>query len=224
VFRLRHEACLLQHPYESVACSVKDGCICCLVVFGAARTIQTHFSIDLGLTVKELQLGHFTIGHWEATWDCVRKTPEVVIDIFKSMAALGTLPQVCHYADCNLPIVGQSNSEPVANLSSRDTESEKVLKFVTNTIANYLSNHMPYSHGQPTTLPTRVLDISNSRICLKESVPTKARYAALNHCWGRSHAFRTIQATYEKFQKSIIYDSLPKTFRDAVTFTRKLGV
>jgi hypothetical protein len=187
--------------YEGVAWFVKDGCIYCLVLSGAAPTIRAYSSTDLGLTVRELWLGHFIIGHGEATWDCVRKTPEVVIHILKSMAALGTLPQVCYYADCNLPIVVQSNYEPVANLSSRDTELETALKFVTDTIANYLSNHKSYGYNQPTTLPTCVLDISNSRICLKESVPTKAQYAAFSHCWGRSPSFRTTKATYEEFRK-----------------------
>lgn len=49
-------------------------------------------------------------------------------------------------------------------------------------------------------------------------------YATLSHCWGESRPLELTRANYDAFQKIISYKSLPKTFQDAVTVTRLLGL
>jgi hypothetical protein len=52
-----------------------------------------------------------------------------------------------------------------------------------------------------------------------------ARYVALSHCWGEIvPECVTTKATLEDRKKCIVYDSMPRTFQDAVKFTRSLRV
>lgn len=74
-------------------------------------------------------------------------------------------------------------------------------------------------------LPTRVLDVG-ATVRLVEAVEIGGRgcYAALSHCWGQSQHVTTTQGDYAQRKAGIVFSELPKTFRDAVMATRKLGV
>jgi hypothetical protein len=48
-------------------------------------------------------------------------------------------------------------------------------------------------------------------------------YIILSHCWGIEPPLTTTVSTLESRKSSVSMSSLPKTFRDAVTITRKLG-
>jgi hypothetical protein len=85
--------------------------------------------------------------------------------------------------------------------------------------------------GSDSPLPTRVLDVGahrNSdslRLCSTGRRPGK--YLALSHRWGEieeSQKFCTYSRNIDALHQSIDFDKLPKTFRDAVTVTRELGV
>jgi hypothetical protein len=55
----------------------------------------------------------------------------------------------------------------------------------------------------------------------------RGKYIALSHCWGKldeSQRFCTYRRNIDALCKSIDFDKLPKTFQDAVTVTRELGV
>lgn len=77
-------------------------------------------------------------------------------------------------------------------------------------------------------LPSRILDLGppegTSDLRLLVNVNTYGRYATLSHCWGKSQPLKLTESTYHEFQNKIIYTSLPKTFQDAVTATRALGL
>ncbi|PLN85313.1 HET domain protein [Aspergillus taichungensis] len=80
-------------------------------------------------------------------------------------------------------------------------------------------------------LPTRVLDLgenssSTSDIRLYVTRKEPEAYVCLSHCWGSHEESRPFQTTVEtllKFEEGISYHALPKSFQDAVVFTRKLG-
>jgi hypothetical protein len=78
--------------------------------------------------------------------------------------------------------------------------------------------------GQETFLPTRILDVSASKVRLCERDDQLGRYAALSHCWGGRIAAQTTSATHAAFKEQIPWNQLPKTFQDAITFTRNLGL
>ncbi|KAK4446953.1 heterokaryon incompatibility protein-domain-containing protein, partial [Podospora aff. communis PSN243] len=82
------------------------------------------------------------------------------------------------------------------------------------------------SVGLSAQLPTRVLDIGdaqNNSIKLIESSGTTGRYLCLSHCWGDHQPLRTLQSNYTSHLSNIPWSSIPSTFQDAITLTRKLG-
>lgn len=77
-------------------------------------------------------------------------------------------------------------------------------------------------------MPTRVIDVGTLAVPalrLVGSNGTKAQYACLSHCWGdyRPDCITT-EATLACNMKEILWASLSKSFQDAVTITRALGV
>jgi len=52
---------------------------------------------------------------------------------------------------------------------------------------------------------------------------SSGQYLTLSHRWGQSQQFKLTSATIESFHKNIPFNSLPKTFQDAVIVTRNLG-
>jgi hypothetical protein len=83
-------------------------------------------------------------------------------------------------------------------------------------------------HEKNPVLPTRVLDLGedpeNTSIRLRETNNLVGVYATLSHCWGLVHPLTTTRDTYDQRIQGIAIDELPKTFRDAVLVTRKLGI
>ncbi|KAL0253450.1 hypothetical protein SLS55_010429 [Diplodia seriata] len=88
-------------------------------------------------------------------------------------------------------------------------------------------------HSQPPTLPTYILDVGHSNppspsIRLVEAEPgQRGHYAALSYCWGPSpahHPPTTTSANLASHTAGIPLSTLPKTFQDAVTATRELGL
>ncbi|KAH8647025.1 heterokaryon incompatibility protein-domain-containing protein [Tricladium varicosporioides] len=81
-------------------------------------------------------------------------------------------------------------------------------------------------------LPTRVLDVGDHENpdSLRLYCTTKderGRYIALSHCWGQlkeDEKFCTYRRNIAALCKRIDLDKLPKTFQDAVTVTRGLGI
>ncbi|RFU80686.1 het-domain-containing [Trichoderma arundinaceum] len=87
-------------------------------------------------------------------------------------------------------------------------------------------------------LPTRVIDIgddtvdsSASSLCLRETRGGHGNYACLSHCWGlkdsdsvNQRPLETTEGNLASFLERIPYEMLPKSFQEAVIFTRKLGI
>jgi hypothetical protein len=77
-------------------------------------------------------------------------------------------------------------------------------------------------------LPTRVLDLgpdaSPDVVKLVEPGELKAKYTALSHRWGEKNPYATTRANLESYRASIPTGDLPKSFQDAITVTRKLGL
>ncbi|KAK4580147.1 hypothetical protein LTR86_000350 [Recurvomyces mirabilis] len=82
---------------------------------------------------------------------------------------------------------------------------------------------------EPLALPSRVLDTgaldggSELGLRLVESAGMPGLYVALSHCWGKTKKPVTTSINYKSYLKEIPMATLPPTFHDAVTATRKLG-
>ncbi|TVY17032.1 hypothetical protein LARI1_G005997 [Lachnellula arida] len=75
-------------------------------------------------------------------------------------------------------------------------------------------------------LPTRVINVGSvgTEPFLHVSSGEVARYTALSHCWGTGPTCVTTKDTLEARKQAIPLHILSKTFQDAITITRQLGI
>ncbi|KAK3361113.1 HET domain protein [Lasiosphaeria ovina] len=100
-----------------------------------------------------------------------------------------------------------------------------------------LCNNPPADKQQ--RLPTRLLDLgpdlslptADPRLhitTVNDTASGETEYICLSHCWGvpgrHQPPLETTQETFEAFQQAIPWAQIPLTFRDAIIFTRRLGI
>lgn len=109
------------------------------------------------------------------------------------------------------------------------TDSESTWLLVSNWLARCTSSHQRCAAAtmDPETLPSRVIDITPGRplrlITATKSIrPT--RYTTLSHCWGSHIPLRLLLSNIATLQKEIPFSQLTKSFQDAITISRRLGV
>ncbi|KAF3011315.1 hypothetical protein E8E14_002980 [Neopestalotiopsis sp. 37M] len=76
-------------------------------------------------------------------------------------------------------------------------------------------------------MPTRLLDIKDNIKLVESKSIVSSPYVALSHCWGSLEGSAKLCASRDNLQdlrNSIKFERLPRTFRDAMTVTRKLGM
>jgi len=87
----------------------------------------------------------------------------------------------------------------------------------------------PHAEAGYSRLPDRVIEVSLDTPRMIRLVNTGnmgERYACLSHCWGGQYPLQTTREpdTLSVHLKSIEEQSLPKTFRDAITVIVELGI
>jgi hypothetical protein len=80
--------------------------------------------------------------------------------------------------------------------------------------------------GFPTKLPRRVLAVDGGLVRLVESEGMTGRYVALSHCWGppERQPLTTTLSNLKQHYDAIDWDKIPKTFQDAITVVREIGL
>ncbi|KIN00795.1 hypothetical protein OIDMADRAFT_124725, partial [Oidiodendron maius Zn] len=79
-------------------------------------------------------------------------------------------------------------------------------------------------------LPTRLLSIGEefpTNLHLRHgcNLPRSTKYTTLSHCWGeRGIVTKLSECNYLSMMEKVIFDDLPKTFRDAIVVSKMLGV
>jgi hypothetical protein len=66
--------------------------------------------------------------------------------------------------------------------------------------------------------------LRNDKVRLRHSDSETGLYACLSHRWGQGEMLVTNTGKLPLFTKDIPWDSIPKTFQAAVTFTLGLGL
>jgi len=108
---------------------------------------------------------------------------------------------------------------------SHDTCSENAFRTVNRWIGECFEGHRLCSKRTVSSLPKRVLEISGGHIYLRELQGRQAKYACLSHCWGKKGAaLQLTNATLEMLIAGLPREHLPRTFRDAVHVSCKLGI
>ncbi|KAH6621597.1 heterokaryon incompatibility protein-domain-containing protein [Chaetomium sp. MPI-SDFR-AT-0129] len=116
------------------------------------------------------------------------------------------------------------------------TSSPVSLSWAQHQLAHCQTHHPTCRAFASAPLPSRVLDVlptddtkSDSAnpppVRLHVSSPGEsAPYLALSHCWGHRPFLRTLSGSLEEHQAGIVWERLPRSFQDAIEFTRRLGV
>lgn len=76
-------------------------------------------------------------------------------------------------------------------------------------------------------LPSRLLQVGtdiSAEVRLVENLSVSGQYMTLSYCWGSSRPLTTTRGTLQQRKTKIALEDLPKTFRDAVHITRRLGI
>jgi Heterokaryon incompatibility protein (HET) len=76
-------------------------------------------------------------------------------------------------------------------------------------------------------LPTRLVDVGENdehlKLCQTEELPRDTQYCTLSHRWGEEVFTTLTRSNFQDFLSCIPAENLSKTFREAITTTRKLG-
>jgi hypothetical protein len=117
-----------------------------------------------------------------------------------------------------------------ANVSG-DTGSATAVEWMVGRLKTCMTEHASCSPQPEALLPTRVLDIrgfkdavSLRQVRLVETNGETAPYACLSHCWGHAQIARTTRDTIARHKAGIDWDTLSKTFRDAITVASRLDI
>ncbi|TVY83954.1 hypothetical protein LSUE1_G003335 [Lachnellula suecica] len=120
------------------------------------------------------------------------------------------------------------------NTSSEEASTSKQVSFSNLSICKTWLDRCAHDHTECKLVdsnftPTRLVDVpataGNSwRFNVWPDMESAPRYAALSHCWGL-HPFLTLRTSnLDIFRSELPVNSLTKTFRDAITITRSLGL
>ena len=114
----------------------------------------------------------------------------------------------------------------VEKINKSDTSSEQSTEKAKGWISSCTKKHRRCGTGGPAPLPKRVIDLVRHApdVVLVENENTPDRYLALSHCWGKDKVIVTNGKDLERHKERISFDSLPRTFQDAVIFGRKLSI
>jgi hypothetical protein len=122
---------------------------------------------------------------------------------------------------------------PIRRIPPEHSSSQESLDWTCNWLDCCDTNHEYCGAGNNGTLPGRVIDVSpgenlapgDVRLIDQAQRLPRDRYITLSHCWGQVvPQCITTQETFDENQKCIPFDSMPKTFQDAVLFTRLLSI
>jgi Heterokaryon incompatibility protein (HET) len=124
------------------------------------------------------------------------------------------------------------------DIQSRSTESSQSFVIVEDWIRKCHSTHSRCNRRPAIDakgdgwLPTRLLDVFHRhehtedtiRLVVSSHLTRKEEYTTLSYCWGRDPSFtKLLSLNLSTFQTGLPVTQLPKTFREAVQVTRRLG-
>jgi Heterokaryon incompatibility protein (HET) len=105
----------------------------------------------------------------------------------------------------------------------------RALAWVSSLLETCTEQHISCRNPETPQLPKRVLAIdptveSGINVRLIEHHQEYAPYAAISHCWGKEQTCVTTLGTLEEHKRGIPWHSIPKTFKDAISFALKLSI
>jgi Heterokaryon incompatibility protein (HET) len=113
----------------------------------------------------------------------------------------------------------------------KSTNSDASFNIAKDWLTECVQNHVNcrFRTFDLAALPSRLLDVdlgpNSETVRVEDTVELGfgVQYLALSHCWGSVATIKLTSKSLERCYFSISVDELPKTFRDAVSITRRLG-
>ncbi|PMD32407.1 HET-domain-containing protein [Hyaloscypha variabilis F] len=121
----------------------------------------------------------------------------------------------------------------LGQLTSISTDSQETVDFVKRELKTCDEGHQLCATYRPKSLwyPTRLIDLEVShgnsegaRVVLTTHAEIEGPYISLSHCWGSGNILKLTEATLAQLLARIPISQIPKTFSDAIKFTRALGI
>lgn len=112
-----------------------------------------------------------------------------------------------------------------------DPHSRSGPPLVAEWLRTCVSYHARCGNSSDAPLPKRLVDVGSTPGCqeirLRETQDLSGRYITLSHCWGSALGYRPVRSVrenVEKMKESIPWNTLSKTFQDAIWLTQELGI
>lgn len=121
-----------------------------------------------------------------------------------------------------------SNALSQWNITGKEVPPDPDFRLAQSWIDDCYQNHASCAQLSYHPLPKRVLDMrpfeDTPDIRLIDGAGNTGKYAALSHCWGNSQPIQLTSKSHKELQIRISFSQLPRTFQDAVTAARALGL
>ncbi|KAL6892153.1 heterokaryon incompatibility domain-containing protein [Trichoderma evansii] len=172
-----------------------------------SRVYTLSFAADAKLSSESLSLG---IWPTEGVADMTHRTSRKVNIYAKSGEP------------CPWPLF-----KPWSGISkARNHLAEQILSWTNDCERNHEDCRVSHAPILPKRVVKIVPDMIGAlKVRLVEPQPlTESRYACLSHCWGKTQILRTVSENIERLKDEIPWNSLSKTFQDAIEFSRTIGI
>jgi hypothetical protein len=205
--------------------SAKSGCPCCIVQYAAIKGMANELS-----DTTEIYGSHDSVfmPFWIQDQEFVFAWADDEDDKVIKMPPYDDPDDIPYYKFYGEAIGGGLGL--VERVVPCDTSSPKTVARVQKWIKDCNEGH-DCTQDSSTKLPRRVLDVRNGQIKLRDTTPEDhgAKYACVSHCWGTppteiERVCTTPATIMDYYHQGIPYEVLPRTFQDAVSFSRKLDV
>lgn len=109
-----------------------------------------------------------------------------------------------------------------------DTSENECMDLIKGWILRCENGHIACRSPPSAPLPRRVIDVGSDPLNedprLLECDDEHGLYVTLSHCWGNTQQFTTERNTFAARCRGMSWELIPKTFQDAISLTRKLGI
>ena len=122
--------------------------------------------------------------------------------------------------------------DTLTNLRSHlpsNSRSPEILHLVQRWLNRCRTSHKTCREDAETTwYPTRLLQvmptISDTRLLITKGQRLRGGYATLSHCWGSKPITKLVCNNLAQFQQQLDFEALPRTFQDAISLCKSLGL
>ncbi|KAI0190573.1 heterokaryon incompatibility protein-domain-containing protein [Astrocystis sublimbata] len=233
-FFIKHEFSYVHKPsLGALVESVENGCELCSALF---------WSLDLRINRPNLFSEHVIRIRRRFSY----RFPDAAIVLHSETSPDGGIICVeCPNTDgfpgySSVPVMqftldSQINRRDIQDLRGASNASPEVTAMVRGWIDNCITHHYKCKEhaSHSASFPTDLIDVqpqdglTDLRLVSRATLESHVRYLTLSHCWGANvEEWRGMMTTYGNIRdrrRSIPFEHLPKSFRDAINLTRSLN-